>query len=108
MSCKNRAQGLRQGLTQWPQIRGKDNLKKLASKFISVLSFGTKNWNVPESSLLLYGVLVNALLADETDVRHVPEVLVEVEGVADHELVGDLEGHVVRCVAVALGVTIKI
>ena len=37
--------------------------------------------------------------------RHVPEVLVEVEGVADHELVGDLEGHVVRCVAVALGVT---
>ncbi len=33
---------------------------------------------------------------------HVPEVLVEVEGVADHELVRDLEGHIVRSITVTL------
>jgi hypothetical protein len=35
-------------------------------------------------------------------VRHVAEVLVEVERVADHELVRDLEGHVVGRVSIAL------
>ena len=46
--------------------------------------------------------LFNALLADGADVRHVTEVLVVVEGVADHELVRDLKGHVMRCVAITL------
>jgi hypothetical protein len=35
-------------------------------------------------------------------VRHVAEVLVEVQRIPDHELVRDLEGHVVGRVAVAL------
>ena len=51
---------------------------------------------------LLDSVLVDAFLADEADVGHVAEVLVEVESVSDHELVRDLEGDVVRCVAIAL------
>ena len=51
---------------------------------------------------LFDGVLLDALLADETDVSHVPEVLVEVEGVPDHKLVRDLEGNVVRGVTVTL------
>ncbi len=33
---------------------------------------------------------------------HVPEVLVEVEGVPDHELVRVFEGHIVRSIAVTL------
>ena len=36
------------------------------------------------------------------DVSHVSEVLVEVQGVADHELVRDLKGNVVRGITVTL------
>ncbi len=64
--------------------------------FLNIIFIGVSD------SSLLYGVLLDALLADEADVRHVSEVLVEVEGVTDHELVRDFEGDVVRGVAVAL------
>ena len=37
---------------------------------------------------------------------HVPEVLVVVEGVADHELVRDLEGDIVRRITIALQIRI--
>jgi hypothetical protein len=42
------------------------------------------------------------VLTDGADVSHVPEVLVEVEVVADHELVRNLERDVVRSIAVTL------
>jgi hypothetical protein len=45
---------------------------------------------------------VDAVLTDGADVSHVPEVLVEVEVVADHELVRNLERDVVRSIAVTL------
>ena len=54
------------------------------------------------SSLLLGLELLDSLLADGADVGHVTEVFVEVQGVPDHKLVGDLEGDVVWGVAVAL------
>ncbi len=41
------------------------------------------------------------MVVDDADVHEVPEVLVVVEGVADNELVGDFEAHVVGHVAVA-------
>ena len=52
--------------------------------------------------LLLDFEFFDSGLTDGADVSHVPEVLVEVEGVADHELVRDLERDVVRGVAVTL------
>jgi hypothetical protein len=45
---------------------------------------------------------VDSVLIDGADVSHVPEVLVEVEVVADHELVRYLERDVVRSIAVTL------
>ena len=45
---------------------------------------------------------VDAVLTDGAYVGHVPEVLVEVEVVADHELVRNLERYVVRSIAVTL------
>ncbi len=45
---------------------------------------------------------VDSVLTDGADVSHVPEVLVEVEVVANHELVRYLERDVVRSVAVTL------
>ena len=57
---------------------------------------------LPFFSSLFDRVLFDPLFADETDVSHVPEVLVEVEGVPDYELVRDLKRDVVRSVPIAL------
>ena len=52
-------------------------------------------------SLLLRAVLLYAVVVNEAEVHEIPVVLVVVERVPHHELVGDLEADVVRDVAVA-------
>ena len=50
---------------------------------------------------ILGAILVDAVVVYEAEVHEIPVVLVVVERVAHHELVGDLEADVVRHVAVA-------
>ena len=50
--------------------------------------------------------LFDAFIADGADVPHVPEVLVVVKSIADPKLVRDLQGNIVRCIAIALQIRI--